>query len=69
MNTSHTFYICPICFTVCDEWRECHDRPMILCDAGEPGDERRKPLRDNTGRLISHAPRWFLEAVGWLPGR
>jgi hypothetical protein len=35
---------------------------MIRCDAGQPGDERRRPVIDERGNIKSHAPRWFLEA-------
>jgi len=69
MNINSTFYICPICFEVSESEREHHGRPMIRCDAGQPGDERRKPVINGNGRLKSHAPRWFLEAVGSLPAQ
>jgi hypothetical protein len=67
MSTAYLFYICPFCFKVCESCRDCHERRMIRCDVGQPGDERRKPLIDASGRLQSRAPRWFLEAVGWIP--
>lgn len=67
MKSSALFFICPICFEVCDSCRDCHGHTMICCDAIEAGDERRKPVFGVGGRLISRAPRWFLEAVGWIP--
>jgi hypothetical protein len=39
---------------------------MVECDAGEPGGERSKPVHDRYGNLVSRAPRWYLEAVGWI---
>ncbi|MGD2156311.1 MAG: hypothetical protein PVG32_05520 [Anaerolineales bacterium] len=39
---------------------------MIECDAGEFDDERRKPPIDKRGYLVTRAPRWYLEAVGWV---
>jgi len=39
---------------------------MLVCKPGEPGSERRKPLVDRSGNLLSRAPRWFLEATGWI---
>ncbi len=67
MSAKFLFYLCPICFQADDSPRNCHDHPMIRCDAGGPNDERRKPLTDEQGHVKSHAPRWFLEAVGWMP--
>jgi len=67
MEASASFYLCPTCFNISESARECHGRQMIRCDPGTPSDERRKPLTDAEGHLKSHAPRWFLEAVGSLP--
>lgn len=58
------FYICPVCFQVCDSEKECHAHRMLACNPGEPGDERRKPVKDPFGQDASRAPRWYLEAVG-----
>jgi hypothetical protein len=63
MNGEQEFYICPVCFRVCETKSECHQHLMLRCDAGQPGDERRKPVRDRFGQLVSRAPRWYLEAV------
>jgi len=63
------FYICLTCYRVCEESGECHEHRMLLCCPGEAGTERRKPLRDASGRIQSRAPRWFLEATGWIQAR
>ena len=63
MDQREVFYLCPICFRVCESEAECHEHVMILCDIGHPGDERRKPIEDHDGNLVSRAPRWYLEAV------
>jgi hypothetical protein len=39
---------------------------MVECEAGIPGDERRRPVADRFGNYVSRAPRWFMEAVGWI---
>lgn len=67
MNTNAIFYLCPYCFEVSEVEGDHHGHRMIRCDAGEPGDERRKPVIDERGNLKSRAPRWFLEAIGSLP--
>jgi len=67
VNSEHIFYLCPVCFETSESGVEYHRHQMIRCDAGQPGDERRKPLVDDSGQLKSRAPRWFLEAVGWVP--
>jgi hypothetical protein len=63
-------YLCPVCFQACDSEIECHAHRMLQCHVGQPGDERRKPVRDRSGNYVSRAPRWFLEAVWSIqPGR
>jgi len=69
MNTNRTFYLCPICFGAFESDGEHHGHRLIWCDAGEPGDDRRKPVVNGSGRITSRAPRWFLEAIGTLPAR
>jgi hypothetical protein len=68
MVADEIVYMCPICFKVCDSEEECHRHKMLACNTGEPGDERRKPLRDRFGNYVSRAPRWFLEAAHKDPG-
>jgi hypothetical protein len=67
MSTVHLFYICPVCFNACEDLEECHEHLMIRCEPGASNHERRKPVMDATGRIQTRAPRWFLEAVGWIP--
>lgn len=67
MKQSENFYICPVCFQVCDSRQECHAHRMVECNPGKPGDERRKPVIDRFGRFASRAPRWYLEATGRFP--
>ena len=70
MTPEREFYICPICFQVCESKRACnlhiHGHRMVVCNPGKSGDERRKPVRDKFGNPVSRAPRWYLEAVGWI---
>ena len=63
MANNQVFYICPICFRVCETEDECHEHLMVLCETGHPGDERRKPVSDQFGNLVSRAPRWYIEAI------
>jgi hypothetical protein len=63
----YTLYICPECFEAFGSVPANHPHNLarvIICDPGEPGDERRKPVLDLDGDLRTHAPRWFLEATG-----
>jgi hypothetical protein len=62
------FYICSVCFEISDACREHHGSLMVCCDVEDMDDERRKPVVDAAGHLVSRAPRWYLEGVGWLPG-
>ena len=63
MKQEQVIYICPICFRVCESEAKCHEHLMVICETGQPGDERRKPITDRFGKLVSRAPRWYLEAV------
>lgn len=67
MGKTTLVYICPKCFEVSFEKGDAnkHAHKMILCDFGELGDERRKPVKDKFNHYVSSAPRWFLEAIGW----
>lgn len=67
MDAETDFYICPTCFQVCETEKECHQHIMIACHPGEVGGERRKPVLNKQGIMVSRAPRWYLEAIGWLP--
>jgi len=61
-----SLYVCLYCFQVCEDPVNCHSSPMLVCRPGKPGSIRRKPVADRAGRLLSRAPRWFLEATGWI---
>jgi hypothetical protein len=39
---------------------------VYTCIPGDLGDERRKPVNNRYGQYVSRAPRWFLEALGWI---
>ena len=69
MDSERILYICPMCFKVCESEQECHAHTMLACDIGELGAEQRKPVKDRFGNYVSRAPRWFLDAAGWLPGK
>jgi hypothetical protein len=66
------FFICPICFLVFEteqerlEHRLATGHPVFACKPGKQGDERRKPVNNSYGQYVSRAPRWYLEALGWL---
>jgi hypothetical protein len=40
---------------------------MVSCCAGEPGSFLRKPMTDENGQMVSRAPVWYMEAMGWIP--
>ena len=63
MNTERILYLCLTCFEVSRSEADHHGRRMVCCDVGAPGDERRKPAMDHSGRLKSHAPRWYLQVA------
>ena len=66
MDTNRIFFICPVCFQTCETEPECHAHKMIECNVDELDDNMRKPIRDNFGNMVSRAPRWYMEAVGWI---
>jgi len=66
MNTSSVFYLCPRCFYASKSPDEHHEHTLLRVDPGLPGDERRKPVTDQLGHILSPAPRWFHEAVAEL---
>jgi hypothetical protein len=63
MNASSIFYLCPTCFYASDIPDSGHEHTLLRVDPGLPGDERRKPIIDQHGHILSPAPRWFHEAV------
>ncbi|MDQ4077629.1 MAG: hypothetical protein M3220_15455 [Chloroflexota bacterium] len=69
MNTQGTFYLCPTCFEVTESHAETHQHTMIEVKATAISDQRRQPVTDESGRVLSRAPQWFLEAIGTLRPR
>lgn len=67
MEPKEIFYMCPVCFEVSKEPRRHHGREMVSCCAGEPGSYLRKPMTDENGQMVSRAPVWYMEAMGWIP--
>lgn len=66
MATELVIYICPRCCEVFETRPEYHEHQIqpIRCRPGRPGDDRRKPVFNERGVQVSHAPRWYLEAIG-----
>jgi hypothetical protein len=56
MNTSIDFYLCPNCFYASDLPDDSHEHALLCAHPGLPGDERRKPIIDRSGRILSAAP-------------
>lgn len=63
MSTRLSFHFCPICFAVSRHEDLCHEHEMVAVLLHPADDQQRRPLSDGEGRLLSHAPRWFLEAT------
>jgi hypothetical protein len=63
MNTSLVFYLCPTCFYASETSDEGHEHALLRVDPGQPGNERRKPLINHDGLILSPAPYWFYEAL------
>jgi hypothetical protein len=63
MNSKQVFYICPSCFYACETSDDSHKHQMLRVDPGASGDERRKPVMDRNGQILTPAPRWFHEAL------
>ncbi len=53
-------YMCEVCFAVSDKPTLHHGQPMIECDAGCPGDDVTRPVVDEQGRILTHAPKWWV---------
>ncbi len=47
----------------------CHPHSSVKCDAGVPGDERSMPLFDAQGRILTRAPKWWVEACFKAKGK
>ena len=63
MNTSLVFYLCPTCFYASETADDGHEHALLRVDPGLTGDERRKPVTDQNGDILSPAPYWFYEAI------
>ena len=61
MATNRQVYICRVCHLVGRRELTCHPGKSVQCDAGEPGDERSKPLFDVKGNLVTRAPKWWVD--------
>jgi hypothetical protein len=57
------FYLCPTCFFASETPDETHGHTLLHIDPGLSGDEKRKPVTDCNGLILSPAPRWFYEAI------
>ncbi len=55
-------YVCRVCHRVDQRPLTCHPGKMLRCNTGAPGDERSKPLFDARGRLVTRAPKWWVDA-------
>jgi hypothetical protein len=63
MNASLIFYLCPTCFYASETIDDAHEHILLRVDPGLPGDERRKPIMNRDGLILSPAPYWFYEAL------
>lgn len=61
MAAERIVFICKRCLTAAEEAGECCGQARLRCNAGEPGSARSRPLYDEEGRLLTHAPRWWVE--------
>ncbi len=55
-------HICMTCHRVGEEPTSCHAGQSRPCDVGDPGNQRRLPLFDARGNLLTRAPKWWVEA-------
>jgi hypothetical protein len=64
--TGIVFYLCPICFEPDDEPTSCPrcGGERATCRPGAANDPGRKPVIAATGEIKSHAPVWWLRALG-----
>lgn len=60
---TRTLYICCKCFRTSAGPDVCHGEELTKVEVGPPGDASTKPLTDPQGRLITEAPRWWVEQV------
>lgn len=69
MSEELVIFICPKCFQILESRNvpHEHDRRLIRCEPGSPVDRRRRPPFRQDGHVMTHAPRWYLEAIGTFP--
>ena len=63
MNAKMIFYLCPTCFYASESAEPEHEHTLLRVHPALPSDERRKPMTDHNGQILSAAPRWFYEAI------
>lgn len=63
MSARLSFYFCPICFAASRHEDLCHEHKMVAILLQPADNLQRRPISDGEGRLLSQAPRWFLEAT------
>ena len=66
MSDKLVFYLCPKCFELREDAPGEHPHGMIRVDSSELDEELRRPLFDEQGRLLTQAPKWFLQALDSL---
>ena len=54
-------YVCPVCHCVSARRKRHHNRVMVACDTGAPGDENSQPVFDMHGHLLTRAPKWWVD--------
>ncbi len=69
MDEQQAFYLCPTCFETSETFDRRHPHNMIRVEPAGLDDEQRRPILDDEGRVMTRAPRWFLEAVSVKAGR
>ncbi len=62
-SSQQAFYMCVMCFNASEEPGECHVRPLLKVECGPPGDESTLPVTTPDGKLVTRAPRWWVEQV------
>ena len=53
-------YMCEVCLAASERPMLHHGRMMIECDAGREGDDDTQPVTDAAGRILTHAPKWWV---------
>lgn len=56
-------YKCVTCLRCSETQETCHERLMVRCELGEPGDESTQPVQSSDGRILTHAPSWWVQTV------